>query len=185
MKKYLIAAGVTSLLIAAQAMASDAAGLIGAPETAVAPAKAAGTASAPVAVARAFSNAPAQPLMVAGDAGAPSASTLAVPAGAEVTATGTNGADSRVPDRLAPSYNASLSSSTTQTTSRCDLTTQKTIFGRESNSTNTLDGLTAEECEARRASTEQSWLGSPTFVAATAAFIAATVVVTNDGSKSD
>lgn len=113
MKKYLIAAGVTSLLIAAQAMASDAAGLIGAPETAVAPVTAAETAAAPAAVARAVSNAPARPLMVAGEAGALSASSVAVPVVAEVTVPGMIGAASRVTDRLAPSYNASLNLSTT------------------------------------------------------------------------
>jgi hypothetical protein len=182
MKKYVIAAGVTSLLIAAQAMASDAASLVGAPETAVAPAE---TASAPAAVARAVSNAPARPLMVAGEAGALSATSVAVPVGAEVTATGLLGSASRVPDRVATSYNASLNLSTTQTASQCSVDTQKDVMGRlRTVARASQEGLTAEQCEALRASQDQLLSNIPGILASGAVFTAAIVVVTNDNSAS-
>ncbi len=200
MKKYLIAAGVTSLLIAAQAMASDAAGLVGAPETAVAPAE---TASAPVAVVRAYSNAPARPLRVAGEAGALSASSVAVPAGTEVNASGIVAAVSRVPDRLAPTYIASVSSSPNQQTGQCVIDVRTTLQGRTILDQVIHEGKTAEECEALRQQAQQpqqaQQLRQPSFmqrlltplgptppgpvIIATAVFTAA-VVATNDDPAS-
>ena len=201
MKKYLIAAGVTSLLIAAQAMASDAASLVGAPETAVAPAE---TASAPAAVAPAYSNAPARPLMVAGEADALSASTVAVPVVAEGTASGIIAAVSRVPDRLAPTYIDRVSSSPTQQTGQCVIDVQTTLQGRTMIDQVIHVGKTAEECEALRQQAQQpqqaQQLRQPSFmqrfltplgppppgpvIIATAVFTAAAVVATNDDPAS-
>lgn len=187
MKKYLIAAGVTSVLIAAQAMASDAAGLVGAPETAVAPVKAAETAAAPAAVARAVSNAAARPLMVAGEAGALSASSVAVPVRAEVTAPGMIGAVSRVPDRVATSassYNAMLSASSQ--TGTCNISKYRYLrseTGGTGESTE-IEGVTRDEC-TRRAEKINTFLKETTPKIFIAGAFGTWIAVANDDPESD
>ncbi len=176
MKKYLIAAGVTSLLIAAQAMASDAASLVGPPETAVAPAE---TASAPAATARAYSNAPARPLMVAGEAGALSASTVAVPVVAEVTAPVAMTAVSRVPDRVGPaanSYNAMLSASSQ--TGNCYI--EKWELGGRTNGERVIEGVTRDQCLGKAEQIQRYLTNSGMVGASLVLAIATWAVVAND-----
>lgn len=190
MKKFLVAAGVGALLIVAQTAASAAsgAGLLGGTDVAeTAPEMA--REAAPVATERAVPAAAVRPMMGMDAREAGLGTAMAATGEAGETAPVAMTAVARVPDRLGssvPSYNASLTRSTTQTTGNCYITTQKRVMGVSIDDTGSRENVTPEECERLRAQSQAQF--DPSRVVVTASFaavvVAAAVVVTEDDSES-
>lgn len=183
MKKFLMAAGVGALLIVAQTAASATvgAGLLGGTDVADTAPEA-----APVATERAVPAAAVRPMMGMDAREAGFVTAMAATGEAGVTAPVAMTAVARVPDRLGssvPSYNASLSLSTTQ--GSCIISYEKQMLPGLSmgKSTHARD-VTEAECEARRLELAQGQNINYALATFTAAIAAAAVVVTNDDPAS-